>query len=54
VNHSALGEPVAARHANVLATLDAFRMMSGPFLATLPLLSLLQRYDPRTVGRSAH
>ena len=42
------------RQANVLATLDAFRMMSVLFLATLPLLLLLQRYNPRAIGRPAH
>ncbi len=42
------------QQANTLATLDAFRLLSGIFLAALPLLLLLQRYYPGAPDSVAH
>ena len=42
------------QQANMLATLDAFRLLSLFFLVALPLLLLLEHYDPQTMGRPAH
>jgi DHA2 family multidrug resistance protein len=42
------------QQATALATLDAFRLLSMLFLAALPLLLLLKRYNPRALAHAAH
>jgi DHA2 family multidrug resistance protein len=54
--HRALGVlyGVIQRQANMLAVIDAFHFMAFAFLAGLPLLLLLRKYDPRAVETHAH